>query len=304
MVGGVLSGCGGGAAGGVAVAAPVDAGVVGADVHALHAAAGRALAAVLFGLEGAAHQPAQPLAVDAGAVLDTVGSVVPGLGAGVQGQAVLSSSLPQAGGCLLHLSGRGFPEQAAVVGVVVRKAQNAPGGAGGQTAAERPKAPGIPGGGALAVQENGVEAPVHPNGAEPLGQLFKGSEAFLQGRQAGLPVCVQGGDGVLEQKVPVAQGLHLPQQGQKGDGVFRPKDDGVHGLRGKEQPGGMAGPVGLGDEHLPGLQAAQQPRTIEGGQIRAAAGAENHRGPPFSAASILARAGQKEKRALPAPFLV
>ena len=88
---------------GVAVAAAMQAGVVLADVNALHAVADFALSRVFLDVDGRADDFLDAILVDTGAVFDAVGVEVDCLGARLQGNARAFGQAREALGDHLHL---------------------------------------------------------------------------------------------------------------------------------------------------------------------------------------------------------
>lgn len=83
---------------------------------------------------------------------------------------------------------------------------------------------------------------------------------------------------------------------QEGDRVFRPQDHAVHGLRAQIHAGDSVRVVRVAHEAEALLQPAAQPGEVEGGDVRPAAGADDHCAPTSSTTRSSSRAMARKRR--------
>ena len=273
-----------GAVGGVAIFAPVAAGVVHADVDAGRAAACGALVPVLLQGEPAPGQLLQQAAVDAVAVRDAEPPEVDCFSASLQYKAVPAGDLSQA---LRQLRNFLFRER--------RKAQTAQ--AGLRVSVEVDKADDafvriplqplshLAESGDMEVcrvaggEQNGVVPPDDALGADHVRQRLKSREehgAFTG--QARFHIFTERGQGELE---IVWIRPQLLQPGHQRPRIFGPEYDAVHHIRRQRNAADLVEVHGGADADKPLPEAVAKPVRIIGGNIGPSAGADDQTDPPF-----------------------
>lgn len=292
---------------GVAINAEVRAAVIGADVLAGDAAAGRALARILGRAGGRLHagqegelpagcqlglhqrilraQAADEDIVDTFVFMDAQGTQVDAFGAGGQLQPVRPTGVQgrDAPGQLPHLVHRGRavgriePVQGSGgLAVHVHEAEDELFRIGGKLPPQpvdtfqqgiRTQA---------AAHDEGIATPDDPLRAYGVRQPLERLQTAAQGGQAGLqPLGLVGIEGVLEVELP-ACGRDLRQMRQEGRGMLAPEDEDARARKGDEAL--LATIEGIAPTAKARLQPGHEPLPMEGGDVRGPAGGDDERG--------------------------
>lgn len=276
------------AGGGVAVLAAEQAGVVSADVFAGHAAAGGALGGVFLVGHIQAEHFLDVCIVHTLAGADAIGSQVQVFGAAIDLQAVESGSLGQTAHEVreIGVGPAGVGDDRQVGGL-----QPAQAGAdllvNVHDADHRTLGGALQGGGDLLVgfdveayaglgrEDDWVVAPDDFGRADQPGKLFEDLQGGGQGRSAGVELAGVIEDGVLEIIAQVER-IQLGQVRQQRGGVARPEDDHIDIFRLERDVADLLPVEGVGNRAVTGPDAVDEPGGIKGGDIGAAAGAEDH----------------------------
>lgn len=289
---------------GVAIDAEVRAAVIGADVLAGDAAAGRALARILGRAGGRLHagqegelpagcqlglhqrilraQAADEDIVDTFVFMDAQGTQVDAFGAGGQLQPVRPAGVQDrdAPGQLPHLVHRGravgrieLLQGSGGLAVHVHEAEDELFRVGGKLPPQpvdtfqqdiRTQA---------AAHDEGIATPDDPLRADGVRQPLERLQTVAQGGQAGLqPLGLVGIEGVLEVELPPC-GRDLRQMRQEGRGMLAPEDEDARARKGDEAL--LTTIEGIAPTAKARPQLGHEPLPVEGGDVRGPAGGDD-----------------------------
>lgn len=264
---------------GIAVAAAVQAGVILADVDALHAVADVALSRVFLDVDGRADDALDAFLVDAGPVLDAVGGEVDCLGARLQDDAGTLGETSKALGQCVHLGDaeRAQRERLCIslgLAVEVEKADDAAVGVRCEHFKHDGEVVQVPLDGVVVIEQDGIVAPDHARLAELLRHLLEGADDLALVGQARLDIVAVRRDGELE--VERVLRAELCEMRQHRRGVLGPEDDAVDVLRPQRDAADLFAVKWVDRVDEPRADAVHEPRCIESRNVGPAAGTDDH----------------------------
>ena len=264
---------------GVTVATAMQAGVVLADVDALHAVADLALRGVFLDIDGSADDALDAVLIDAGSVLDAVGSEVDLFGARLQGDAGTFGKACKTLSKCCHLrdAKRVQRERLCValsLAIEVEEADDAAVGVRRELLEHDGEVVQMTLDGVAVIEQDGVVAPDHARFAELLRHLLEGADDLALVGQTWLDVMAVRCDGELE--VERILRVELDEMRQHRRGILRPEDDAI-GIFGPQRDAAdlfAVEWVDRVDEAF--VDAVHEPRCIESRNVRPAAGTDDH----------------------------
>ncbi len=162
-------------------------------------------------------------------------------------------------------------------GIEVEKRKNAAACRRAERGGQKRKIFEMPGGRGFVAQDNGVVSPGDSGGPEDFSEFFHGVQNLFG---FGNPGFVHSG---ISRKSDQEKAFQPPmfdlfEKGEKRSGIFGPENEGVHVFRGEGDPANLFRVAGVRYSTIALAKTIHEPGSIEGGNVRPPAGADDHSG--------------------------